>query len=94
MSNPKNHVGWPEVVRKDVKKQVYDLRSLIWQVREAFIIQRIEKLILSFSNIFARFVTIIIHIQWNPVYSNFLNPYLWFIQIIKHNSNLKNMKKM
>ncbi|XP_024226426.2 dynein beta chain, ciliary isoform X1 [Bombus impatiens] len=33
LSNPKNHVGWPEVVRKDVKKQVYDLRSLIWQVK-------------------------------------------------------------
>ncbi|XP_029037787.2 dynein beta chain, ciliary-like [Osmia bicornis bicornis] len=32
LSNPKNHVGWPEVVRKDVKKQVYNLRSLIWQV--------------------------------------------------------------
>ncbi|XP_076548684.1 dynein beta chain, ciliary isoform X2 [Osmia lignaria lignaria] len=33
LSNPKNHVGWPEVVRKDVKKQVYNLRSLIWQVK-------------------------------------------------------------
>lgn len=33
LSNPKNHVGWPEVVRKDVKKQVYNLRTLIWQVR-------------------------------------------------------------
>ncbi|KOC63491.1 Dynein beta chain, ciliary [Habropoda laboriosa] len=33
LSNPKNHVGWPEVVCKDVKKQVYDLRSLIWQVK-------------------------------------------------------------
>ncbi|CAD1473270.1 unnamed protein product, partial [Heterotrigona itama] len=33
LSNPKNHVGWPEIVRKDVKKQVYDLRSLIWQVK-------------------------------------------------------------
>lgn len=32
LSNPKNHVGWPEVVRKDVKKQVYNLRTLIWQV--------------------------------------------------------------
>ncbi|XP_076749597.1 dynein beta chain, ciliary-like [Xylocopa sonorina] len=33
LSNPKNHVGWPEIVRKDVKKQVYNLRSLIWQVK-------------------------------------------------------------
>lgn len=32
LSNPKNHIGWPEVVRKDVKKQVYNLRTLIWQV--------------------------------------------------------------
>ncbi|CAK9799022.1 Dynein beta chain, ciliary [Anthophora plagiata] len=33
LSNPQNHIGWPEIVRKDVKKQVYDLRSLIWQVK-------------------------------------------------------------
>ncbi|KAK1137302.1 hypothetical protein K0M31_001815 [Melipona bicolor] len=33
LSNPKNHVAWPEIVRKDVKKQVYDFRSLIWQVK-------------------------------------------------------------
>ncbi|XP_076387377.1 dynein beta chain, ciliary-like [Megachile rotundata] len=33
LSNPRNHVGWPEVVRKDTTKQVYDLRSLIWQVK-------------------------------------------------------------
>ncbi|XP_076624613.1 dynein beta chain, ciliary-like [Colletes latitarsis] len=33
LSNPKNHGGWPDVVRKDVKKQIYNLRSLIWQVK-------------------------------------------------------------
>ncbi|XP_015433748.1 PREDICTED: dynein beta chain, ciliary-like [Dufourea novaeangliae] len=33
LSNPKNHAGWPEVVRADVKKQIYSLRTLIWQVK-------------------------------------------------------------
>lgn len=37
LSNPKNHIGWPEVVRKDVKKQVYNLRTLIWQVKKKYI---------------------------------------------------------
>lgn len=36
LSNPKNHIGWPEVVRKDVKKQVYNLRTLIWQVKKKY----------------------------------------------------------
>ncbi|XP_078034037.1 dynein beta chain, ciliary-like [Augochlora pura] len=33
LSNPKNHIGWPEVARTDVKKQIYNLRTLIWQVK-------------------------------------------------------------
>ncbi|XP_076651774.1 dynein beta chain, ciliary-like [Halictus rubicundus] len=33
LSNPKNHIGWPEVARADVKKQIYNLRTLIWQVK-------------------------------------------------------------
>ncbi|XP_031848127.1 dynein beta chain, ciliary [Nomia melanderi] len=33
LSNPRNHVGWPEVARADVKQQIYNLRSIIWQVK-------------------------------------------------------------
>lgn len=34
LSNPKNHKGWPCVVGEDVKKHIYDLRSVICQVGE------------------------------------------------------------
>lgn len=30
--NPINHTGWPLIAEKDVKKHVYDLRSLLYQV--------------------------------------------------------------
>ncbi|XP_046432396.1 dynein beta chain, ciliary-like [Neodiprion fabricii] len=33
LSNPNNHVGWPAIVGEDVKKHVYNLRSLICQAR-------------------------------------------------------------
>lgn len=35
LSNPKNHKGWPRVVGEDVKRHIYDLRSIICQVRES-----------------------------------------------------------
>ncbi|XP_047352693.1 dynein beta chain, ciliary-like [Vespa velutina] len=33
LTNPINHTGWPLIAKEDVKKHVYDLRSLLYQIK-------------------------------------------------------------
>lgn len=42
LTNPKNQIGWPDVITKDIDSHIQELRNVIAEVRKCLVMQRMH----------------------------------------------------